>query len=175
MMMHAVTPGPLNVLLASLAGWFLVVNALTFIAFYLDQRRALAGHGQMPGGTLVLLSTVGGWLGAQFGRKLFPGSNRRRAFATLLNLSVIPVLAIGGGLVAMDADWPGLIVQAKAQFMPAAADPVEAAATVPDAPAKPIVLDMKTPAVRPASVTQAADLPKRIGPNSAKTAAWHSR
>ncbi len=172
-MIEALTHGPMNLMVVSLIGWLVFVNVLTFLAFYLDHRRAVSGYRETPGGTLVVLATMGGWLGAQFGRLLFDGANRRGAFVTVLNLSILPMLALTLGLAAMDVDWSAVM----AQIVPQPAAPVvEPVAVVAPAPRPlPAVLNLKKAAAKSMSLTTNADLPKRIGPKPAKTAAWHSR
>lgn len=172
-------PGSPNLLLTSLVGWFVVVNLLAFLGFFLDQRRALTDQGAMPVVPLLLLSTLGGWPGAQLGRLCFQNQQRERGFLIFLNVSILPVLAFAAMLGAQDVDWAGLAGKVQQMIAAQTAAPAEeaVAATEPANPAvsKPEVTSIaKTSATKETSVTDKPDLPKRIGPSSKKEA-WQSR
>ena len=47
-MMNTFLTGPLAALTLSLAAWFLLVNAMTVMAFYVDKKRASAGEWRVP-------------------------------------------------------------------------------------------------------------------------------
>lgn len=185
-------PGSPNLLLTSLVGWFAVVNLLAFVGFFLDHRRALADEGSVPEMPLLVLSTVGGWLGAQLGRLLFRAQTRERSFGVFLNISILPMLALAAMMASQDVDWSSLAGKVTEMMTPKTeAPPAETAAVAPaadiakpeavkaEAP-KPIVRkpDAKKPAkpsvTKAASVTDNPDLPKRFGPGSKKEA-WQSR
>ena len=175
MMIQILHSGTPNLLLTSLVGWCVVVNLLAFAAFFLDHRRALTDQGAMPETPLLLLATMGGWLGAQLGQILFKGQSRERAFRIFLNISILPALALGAMMAAQDVDWNSLIAKIPAmlasQSTALADSTVEAPAAAKPVASKP---DLKTAASKPVSVTDNPDLPKRIGPSSKKEA-WHSR
>ncbi len=182
MMTHFLQPGSPNLLLTSLVGWLVVVNFLAFMGFFLDHRRALADEGAMPEVPLLVLSTVGGWFGAQLGRLCFQGQTRERSFGVFLNMSILPVLALAAMMATQGMDWSVVTDKIAAMITPNPdAPPVETAVATPaPEPAKPVVTkpEVKSIATKPAtkdvSVTDYPNLPKRIGP-SAKKAAWQSR
>ncbi len=187
MMTELLHPGSPNLLLTSLVGWFALVNLLAFTGFFLDHRRALADEGAVPEMPLLILSTVGGWLGAQLGRLFFRGQTRERSFGVFLNISILPMLALAAMVASQDVDWSGVAGKAIEMMTPKAEAPPVApvVATPAPEPAKPEAvkaevrkLDAKKPAKLSApktpSVTDNPDLPKRIGPSSKKEA-WQSR
>ncbi|MGV8985797.1 MAG: DUF1294 domain-containing protein [Cypionkella sp.] len=144
---------------------------MTIVAFRLDQRRAMAGEWRVPEKTLLMLATLGGWPGAKLAQLAFPHEFSKRAFRIMLNLTILPLAGLAGYLVAQEVDWQGLTTRLS---YPAPAEIAEA--EVPVAPKKPEVRDFSKPsATKTASVTDNADLPKRIGPGPTKTGAWHSR
>jgi hypothetical protein len=148
----------------------------------------------MPEMPLLLLSSVGGWLGAQLGQLCFRAQTRERAFRVFLNLSILPVLALAAMMAAQDVDWGSLAAKipeilaaqtaSPAEEVPAATDAAEPVATdaAVAAPAvtkpvvtKPVVRDTaKASAPKETSVTDNPDLPRRFGPSSKKQA-WQSR
>lgn len=182
-MTELLNPGSHNLLLTSLVGWFVVVNLLAFAGFFLDHRRARAHEGAVPEMPLLVLSAVGGWLGAQFGRLMFRGQTRERAFGVFLNISILPMLALAIMMASFDVDWSSLAGKVIQMMTPKTAAPAAEPAPAPQpdvAKAKPAVRkpDAKKPAkasaTESASVTDNPNLPKRIGPSSAKQA-WQSR
>ena len=178
-MLQNLMPTPPNLLMTSLFGWLVVVNALAFLGFFLDHRRAVTDGGAVAETPLLALATMGGWLGAQLGRLCFRAQPHNRGFRIFLNLSILPVLALAAMIATQDVDWSGLTTKALEMMQPA---PVETAA----APvAEPVTPEVTKPAVRnggklPSDAKQAdtaekkPDLPKRIGPGSKKEA-WQSR
>ncbi len=186
-MTHLLLSGSPNLLLTSLVGWFVMVNLLAFAAFFLDQRRTLANEGAVPEVPLLVLSSVGGWLGAQLGRLCFQRQSRERSFGVFLNISILPMLALATMMASQDVDWTSLAGKVtEILTLKTAAPPAQTAdvASAPE-PAKPhsgkaeaSKPDAKKPAkataAKPVSVTGNPDLPKRIGPGSSKEA-WHAR
>ena len=183
-MLQFITPAAPNLLMTSLFGWLVVANALAFLAFFLDHRRALADDGAMPETPLLVLATMGGWLGAQLGRACFRAQTHERGFRVFLNLSVLPVLALAAMMATQDVDWTGLTTKALNMMRPA--PPQTAAVATPPVEPEIAPAEDPKPKVRSAgklaadpekadkSVTDKADLPKRIGPSSKKEA-WQSR
>lgn len=174
MMPNALTPGSLSMLTYSLAGWFVLVNALTLTAFLIDKRRAVAGEWGVPDRTLLLLSAIGGWPGAKLSQLWLRPQTDKRGFRILLNLSILPMLMLVGFFAAQDVDWAGLTDQATAKAM-ALLGQTPQTTSAPTAPAKPTMLVMgKTSAAKVAASDSA--LPQLISPGTAKSAgAWHSR
>lgn len=162
--------GPLALLIASLVGWLLLVNLLTFVAFYVDARRVEAGEMRLPAFQLLLLSLLGGWPAAKVAQFAFGSATRPRPFGLLLNLSILPVLGLVGFGMAQDLGLVDMASKAVASVLPTAAEgETEAAAP------KPTLHKMgQNAAPTASSVTAKSDLPKRIGPAS-KTSAWQSR
>ena len=160
-------PGSPAFLALCLAGWFLLVNSLTVVAFRVDQRRAMEDDWRVPQKTLLLMAALGGWPGAKLAQLSSRFKAHRMTFRVLLNLSALPLAGLIGYIAAQDVDWRGMIAPA----------PVETAdVSAPAPPPKPEVRDFSKPsATKAPSVTDNADLPKRIGPGPGKVAAWHSR
>jgi uncharacterized membrane protein YsdA (DUF1294 family) len=192
MMTQILHAGTSNLLLTSLVGWLVMVNLLAFMAFFLDHRRALAGEGAMPEMPLLLLSTMGGWVGAQLGRLSFQSQSHERAFGIFLNVSILPMLALAAMMAAQDVDWASMTTKVTDLIAAQTASPADETAVAGAAPeavapvvTKPAVKDtakkaavkkaaVKKAAVKDVSLTANPDLPKRIGPGS-KKAAWQSR
>lgn len=180
MMTQLLQPGSSNLLLTSLGGWLVVANLLAFLGFFLDHRRALADERPMPEMPLLVLSSVGGWLGAQLGRMCFQVQSRERSFGIFLNISILPMLALAGMMAAQDMDWSIVAGKITSMMTPQTDAPpadAKAVATDPEKPVvtKPVVTRIaKKPATKDVSVTNNPDLPKRIGPGS-KKGAWQSR
>ena len=166
-------PGPLTLLTASLAGWLLLVNAMTLMAFYVDKRRAMAGEWGVPDKTLLLLATIGGWPSAKISQLWFQNTADKPMLRVLLNLSILPMLGLVGFFAAQNVDWLALSDQATAKAMAMLGQEP----ATPTGPTKPTMLVMgKTSAVKVGASTTADTLPLRIGAGSAKsTGAWHSR
>lgn len=74
------------------AGLYLLVSAVTFVAYGLDKRRAVRGGDRIPERTLQTLALLGGWPGALLGRKHFRHKTRKRAFsATLYAIALLHI------------------------------------------------------------------------------------
>ena len=173
-MMSTLLTGPLAALTLSLAAWFVLVNAMTLTAFYIDKRRTVAGEWGVPDRTLLMLSAIGGWPGAKLSQLWLRPQTDKRGFRILLNLSILPMLMLVGFFAAQDVDWAGLTDQATAKAM-ALLGQTPQTTSAPTAPAKPTMLVMgKTSAAKVAASDSA--LPQLISPGTAKSAgAWHSR
>ncbi len=185
MMTELLHPGSPNLLLTSLFGWFALVNLLAFAGFFLDHRRALTDEGAVPELPLLVLSTVGGWLGAQLGRLFFRGQTRERSFGVFLNISILPMLAFAAMMASQDVDWSSLAGKTLELMTPKPEAPPVAATSAAPAPARPEAVKAEVPkpvvrkpdakkSTKTPSVTDNPDLPKRIGPSSKKEA-WQSR
>lgn len=163
-------PGSLALLVVSLAGWFLLVNSLTFTAFYVDKRRAVAGEWRVPERTLLLLATIGGWPAAKAAQLTLRHKTRKQPFRALLNLSILPLAGLIGMFAAQDVNWQAVTDRFT---LPAAAESAGPVAT-PATPAKPTVINLtKSATPTQSAITANPDLPKRIGPGTSK-GAWQA-
>lgn len=80
-------PPNLMLLAAAAGGWLLLTNILAFAAFAVDKRRALEGEGRLPETTLLLLATIGGWIGAKLAQIILRHKSSKQPFGLLLNAS----------------------------------------------------------------------------------------
>ena len=64
--------------------YVLVINVLTFAAFWADKRAAIGGQWRTPERRLLLLTALGGWIGALAGQHLLRHKTRKEPFRTLL-------------------------------------------------------------------------------------------
>jgi uncharacterized membrane protein YsdA (DUF1294 family) len=101
-----VSPGTTGFLVLCLAGYLLVANLLAFTAFGLDKRRALNGDWRIPERKLLLLATLGGWVGAKLAQRLFRHKSRKQPFRILLNLSVLVLPALIATAWVLQSDLP---------------------------------------------------------------------
>lgn len=104
MMTPDFTPGSTGFLLLCLAGYLLLANGMAFAAFAIDKRRALNGDWRIPERTLLLLATLGGWIGAKLAQRRYRHKTRKQPFRTLLDLSVLVLPALAGGLWLAQSD-----------------------------------------------------------------------
>lgn len=90
--------------MAKLAAALGLLNLWTFILFWHDKRRAVAGGRRVSEASLLWCAALGGWGGALAGRRLFRHKTRKQPFATLLLL--IAGLEAGGVLVWLAIGMP---------------------------------------------------------------------
>lgn len=69
--------------------YIILINLVTFLAFFIDKRRARLRRRRIPEGTLFLLALLGGGFGAHYAMYRFHHKNRKPIFK-----SGIPVLII---------------------------------------------------------------------------------
>jgi uncharacterized membrane protein YsdA (DUF1294 family) len=78
----------------------LAVNAVTFIAYWIDKRAAQAQRRRTPEATLHLLELLGGWPAAWLAQRVLRHKSRKESYqltflaAALLNLAAIALLLI---------------------------------------------------------------------------------
>lgn len=65
----------------------LLVNIVTMVHFWEDERRAVAGAWRVPEASLLGLAAIGGTSGARLACRLFRHRTRKQPFATLLLLT----------------------------------------------------------------------------------------
>jgi uncharacterized membrane protein YsdA (DUF1294 family) len=76
------------------------VNAVTFVAFASDKRRAVVGDRRVPEGVLLRLAALGGIAGALAAQRLFRHKTRKEPFRTWLRLIAVAHLALLIGVAA---------------------------------------------------------------------------
>jgi uncharacterized membrane protein YsdA (DUF1294 family) len=67
-----------------IAVYLAVINAMAFLAFASDKRRAVAGIRRTPEQTLLGLAAIGGSIGALAGQQMFRHKTRKEPFRTIL-------------------------------------------------------------------------------------------
>ena len=77
--------------------YLLGINALTFVTFASDKRRAASGDRRTPESKLLALAAFGGTVGALAAQRLFRHKTRKEPFRTRLWLIVLAqtVLLVG--------------------------------------------------------------------------------
>ena len=65
-------------------GYLLMINALTWFLFWIDKQRAIRNEWRIPENTLLMLSLLGGTIGAFAARKAFRQKTRKQPFVALL-------------------------------------------------------------------------------------------
>ncbi|HEY9037920.1 MAG TPA: DUF1294 domain-containing protein [Roseovarius sp.] len=71
---------------AALGGYFLVVNALTYLAFRRDKRQSESREWRTPEKRLLTLALIGGWPAAKLAQRMLRHKTRKQPFAWHLNL-----------------------------------------------------------------------------------------
>lgn len=74
--------------LAALAG-YLLVSAITFMAYAADKSAARQGRWRVPEASLHLLALLGGWPGALLAQRMFRHKTRKQPFRTVFWLTVL--------------------------------------------------------------------------------------
>lgn len=75
---------------------FLLINVISFSAFFADKQKAVKGTWRIPEKTLIFLSVIGGAAGALLAMKLFRHKTRHPCFSI-----GIPLLLILQIIIAM--------------------------------------------------------------------------
>lgn len=86
-----------------IAGAYVVMSAVAFVAYGMDKAAANAGRWRTPESTLHLIGLACGWPGAVLAQRLFRHKSRKRAFQIVfwataaINLMALAWLASGDG------------------------------------------------------------------------------
>ena len=101
------TPGTTAFAALCLAGYILLANGLAYTAFAVDKSRAINAQGRIPERSLLILATLGGWLGAKIAQHRLRHKTRKQPFGILLNLSVLvlPGLLATAMILQSDLTW----------------------------------------------------------------------
>ncbi|MES2435910.1 MAG: DUF1294 domain-containing protein [Pseudomonadota bacterium] len=134
MITEFITPGTTAFAALCLAGYILLANILAYTAFAVDKSRAINAQGRIPERSLLILATLGGWLGAKIAQHRLRHKTRKQPFGILLNLSVliIPGLFATATILQSDLTWDKV-----STHVTTTAQGLFASSTTPDAPAKP--------------------------------------
>lgn len=151
MITDLITPGTTGFLALCLAGYILLANTLAYTAFAIDKSRATRAESRIPERSLLILASLGGWIGAKAAQHRLRHKTRKQPFGVLLNLSVLILPALCATTIIMQSDltWDTLTTQASTT-----AQSLLASSTAPDT----------------AAIPADTVLPHRFGPGSdAKT------
>lgn len=80
-----------------IAGWYLVVSVVAFVAIALDKRAARLGRWRTPEARLHLLEFLGGFPGSFAARQLARHKTRKLGYRVIFTLAVMVHLAGWGG------------------------------------------------------------------------------
>lgn len=134
MITNLITPGTTAFAALCLAGYILLANALAYTAFAVDKSRAINAQSRIPERSLLILATLGGWIGAKIAQHRLRHKTRKQPFGILLNLSVLIIPGAIATMLVLQADinWASLPthVSTKAQSL-------LGSSTTADAPALP--------------------------------------
>ena len=110
MITDLITPGTTAFAALCLAAYILLANTLAYTAFAVDKSRAIRAERRIPERSLLILATLGGWIGAKIAQHRLRHKTRKQPFGTLLNLSVliIPGLIATASLLQSDLTWDKL-------------------------------------------------------------------
>ncbi|MEO6299117.1 MAG: DUF1294 domain-containing protein [Paracoccaceae bacterium] len=182
-------PDTLGMLGLSLVAWLLLMNLATFVVFAVDKQRALNDEERISEMWLLSLAALGGWPAAKLAQWFFRHKTRQEPFRTMLNMVVLPLIAILG-LVAYEkvdfaAVWTTISATLSAQIASAGTTQAapDAAAPVVNGVPNPVATVAQATTDTAASVATTAHkpddpaLPQRFGPGaSAKNGkAWKSK
>ena len=114
MITEFITPGTTGFLALCLAGYILLANTLAYTAFAVDKSRATRAEARIPERSLLILATLGGWLGAKIAQHRLRHKTRKQPFGILLNLSVLflPGLFATALILQSDLTWAKFSSQA---------------------------------------------------------------
>ena len=70
--------------LAAVGAYLVAINLLTYAAFWSDKRAAVRRERRFPERSLLLMTALGGWIGALGGQHLLRHKTRKEPFRTLL-------------------------------------------------------------------------------------------
>ncbi len=134
MITELITPGTTAFAALCLAGYILLANTLAYTAFAVDKSRAINAESRIPERSLLILATLGGWIGAKIAQHRLRHKTRKQPFGILLNLSVliIPGLIAAAAVLQSDLTWDKLTTQASTT-----AQSLFATSTTADGPAQP--------------------------------------
>lgn len=107
MITELITPGTTAFAALCAAGYILLANALAYTAFAVDKSRAVNAQGRIPERSLLILATLGGWIGAKIAQHRLRHKTRKQPFGILLNLSVLvlPGLVATAIILQSDLTW----------------------------------------------------------------------
>ena len=83
--------------LAAVGAYLVAINLLTYAAFWSDKRAAIRREWRMPERRLLLMTALGGWIGALCGQHVLRHKTRKQPFAAWLAVIVAINLALAAG------------------------------------------------------------------------------
>jgi uncharacterized membrane protein YsdA (DUF1294 family) len=109
-----ITPGTPAFAALCLAAYGVLVNGLAYTAFAVDKSRAIRAERRIPEPSLLILSTLGGWIGAKAAQHRLRHKTRKQPFGMLLNLSglILPGLIATAAILQSDLTWDTLTTHA---------------------------------------------------------------
>ena len=114
MITNLITPGTTGFAALCLAAYLLLANILAYTAFAVDKSRAIHAERRIPERSLLILATLGGWIGAKIAQHRLRHKTRKQPFGILLNLSVLvlPGLIATAIILQSDLTWDKVSTQA---------------------------------------------------------------
>ncbi len=83
--------------------YYVAINLLAFVLYYVDKRRAINNQWRIPEKTLLGVAVVGGGLGAHLGMKVWHHKTQKTVFKIVVPLCILVHLALivtyGYGLI----------------------------------------------------------------------------
>lgn len=71
---------------AALGGLLLLVNVITYLAFWRDKAQSRHGGRRITESRLLTLAIIGGWPSAKLAQRRLRHKTRKQSFATMLNI-----------------------------------------------------------------------------------------
>ena len=82
--------------LAAVGAYLVAINLLTYAAFWSDKRAAIRREWRMPERRLLLMTALGGWIGALCGQHVLRHKTRKEPFRILMwSIIAVEALALG--------------------------------------------------------------------------------
>ncbi len=98
-------------MLLEIAAYFIAINAIAFLLFAADKRRARNGAWRISESTLLTTAAIGGSIGALVASSVLRHKTRKEPFRTRLRLIVVlQALALIALLVPQVRDFAGQLV-----------------------------------------------------------------
>lgn len=86
-------------------GWYLVLSAITYVAYGADKSAARAGRWRTPETALHLLEVVGGWPGALLAQRRFRHKTRKVSYQIVFWICVVVNLGAVLGIALTLPPW----------------------------------------------------------------------
>lgn len=74
--------------------YYILINVLAILIYYVDKRKAIASAWRIPEKTLILIAALGGGYGAYFAMKVFHHKTKKLKFRVLVPLCAVAHIVV---------------------------------------------------------------------------------